>query len=458
MKRKLYLSLSPIGILAVLFLAISTSGCGEQEGKESAGTQEARQTSEKPKPDSKPEFEAEEASFDPSSVVLNSGQRQKAQWALVNQLFREQDPTTLSATQANIALSPASLVNTLQSLWWGTRGDTAQEIATLFNAEKIDKQEAVSDSEPETTEKSGSYGGGISLNMNSGLWFSEAFPIRDAYRDLLKDRGLARVESVDWSATDATVDSINQWCSDATDGKIETLFEEGAIRPPVAFVAASVIHFQGSWENAFDAADTQTADFTLLDGEKTSAEYLTARRKTGYVKVEEDTQLLELPFSGGHHRLITVLPGEAGPKALRKLERQLEDMMPEWLSKMDESEVDVSLPKFEVAGAADPAKALQALGVKTIFTDKADFSGASEQGGLQLDVLRHQAVVTIDEKGAEAAGATGASVVGKSFSSAVKFQADRAFLYFILGDNGEVLFAGRVASPGPSGNIAAGLE
>lgn len=405
--------------------------------------------------------DAAKETFDPSGIVLTPSQRQQAQWALVGRLLAEKDPTTLSPTQADLAMSPTSLVNALQALWWGTRGDTALELARLFGAEP-EKERPVpgGEAKPDTgADKAAALGGSVNLSMGSALWFNEAFPVKEAYRKLLEARGLGAAEAVDWSDIDSAVGRVNQWCARTTEGKIETLFEPGDIRPPVAFVLASVISFKGSWAQAFDAAATRAGDFALLNGDKIPVAYLTSTRKTPHAALEDGTQLLALPFGAGRQRLVAVLPAKAGAEALGELEKQVAGRMPEWLAKLTETEVAISLPKFDVSGATDPAAALQALGVKRIFSDKlADFSGASVSRGLKLDVIRHQALVSIDEKGAEAAGATGAAVTLKNLQKTPEFRAERPFLFFILGDDGDVLFAGRVAAPKAGGTVSAGVE
>ncbi len=427
--------------------------------------------------------------FDPSGVVLTAEQRQKAQWALLSQAFAEKDPTKLSPTAADLAFSPASVVNALQALWWGTRGETAMELAQLFGAApggeagapapepaepeaaapatpaepaapagpagEVDVAEAVefalvadATGKGSKSVRPSALGGSVNLSVGSSLWLDQTFPVKEEYQKLLSERGLGQAETVNWAETEASLDKLNQWGSDVTDGRIKTLMKSGDIKPPVAFVLASVVSFQGSWATAFDPEASSKADFTLLNGDKIPATYMTATRKTQYTKLDDDTEVLTLPFANGQQRFVAVLPAKPGAEALKKLEEDITEM-PTWLKQLEEKEVSISLPKFATGSSSDPKSTLQSLGVKRIFSEQlADFSGASDQNGLKLDVIRHHALVTIDEKGAEAVGATAGSVTAKSFDpEAPVFRADRPFLFFILGEGGEVLFAGRTSAP-----------
>jgi serpin B len=385
--------------------------------------------------------------FDPSVVEISSAQRQAAQWALLGQLLEQQDPTTLSPTAADFTVAPASMVSALQALWWGTRGETALEVARLFHAEpgagKLRAPMAVGGA-------TGSpLGGGVVVASSTAIWPDDRFAVRPEYVQLLKQRGLGLVESVDWSNLPPALNRVNDWAKQSTGGRVDKVFEEGSLRPSVAMVLASVVGFQGTWATPFDPQATRTQDFSLLDGSKRSAAFMSASREMRYAKIDEVASLIEVPFSDGKHRLITVLPAEAGAAPLRKVEAALVEDFADWMSELSAKTVNVMLPRFSVQGSAEPRAALEALGIKRVFSDKdSDFTGASEVAGLKLDAFHQQARVKVDESGAEAVAATAATVVAKGFSTdSVEFRADRPFLYFILGDQNELLFAGRVTLP-----------
>ena len=92
---------------------------------------------------------------------------------------------------------------------------------------------------------------------------------------------------------------------------------------------------------------------------------------------------------------------------------------------------------------------LQDLGIKTAFTDKADF-GAMTEKKIQLGPVFHQTWIAVDEVGTEAAAATG--VVMRTTSLMVgepkPFKVDHPFLFLIRDTKrGRLLFAGRVVDP-----------
>ena len=79
----------------------------------------------------------------------------------------------------------------------------------------------------------------------------------------------------------------------------------------------------------------------------------------------------------------------------------------------------------------------------------ADFSGVDDTKTLYLSQVIHEAVVTVDEKGTEAAAAAAAGMVaGGMPQKPTVFRADHPFLFLIRDlETGAVLFMGRVVDP-----------
>jgi serpin B len=108
----------------------------------------------------------------------------------------------------------------------------------------------------------------------------------------------------------------------------------------------------------------------------------------------------------------------------------------------------VYLPKFTTETEYDLKKILLPMGIRTAFdSNTADFSGISERDPIFIDSAIHKTFVSVDEKGTEAAAATG--ITGKLQSGPPNmFRADHPFVFIIQDDsNGNILFIGRVVNP-----------
>jgi serpin B len=108
--------------------------------------------------------------------------------------------------------------------------------------------------------------------------------------------------------------------------------------------------------------------------------------------------------------------------------------------------VTLALPKLQLKDKIDLVPTLQKLGMKDAF-GAADFSGITGHPDLAISQVVHQATVTIDETGTEAAAATGIAFE-QSAARPVNLSVDRPYLFLIRDHlTGSILFVGRVTDP-----------
>jgi serpin B len=106
------------------------------------------------------------------------------------------------------------------------------------------------------------------------------------------------------------------------------------------------------------------------------------------------------------------------------------------------------MPKWRYDGdTISLAETLQMLGMEQAFSGSADFSRMLE-GGAQITGVYHQAFVSVDETGTEAAAAT-AVVTGRSATRTdFELTVDRPFLYLIRDlETNTIVFMGRMVDP-----------
>jgi serpin B len=86
------------------------------------------------------------------------------------------------------------------------------------------------------------------------------------------------------------------------------------------------------------------------------------------------------------------------------------------------------------------------MGMPTAFSTNADFSGIDGTKSLLISDVIHQAFVSVDEEGTEAAAATAIFI---TMSIHPVFRADHPFIFIIQDrETGNILFLGRVVNPG----------
>ena len=150
--------------------------------------------------------------------------------------------------------------------------------------------------------------------------------------------------------------------------------------------------------------------------------------------------------------MIVFLPRRAD--GLPALEKSLTAArVKEWIGQLAPHQVNVRLPRFTITASYQLRGVLSDLGMPLPFSARADFSGITKGASLTVSQVFHKAYVEVNEKGTEAAAATGLVAVPLSMSREpiVEFRADRPFFFAIIDHrNDALLFTGRLVDPAAS--------
>jgi len=122
----------------------------------------------------------------------------------------------------------------------------------------------------------------------------------------------------------------------------------------------------------------------------------------------------------------------------------------ELFAALSERQVELGLPRFDIETSTDLADVLAEMGMPTAFTAAADFSGITQTERLSIGAVIHQANITVDEEGTEAAAAPAVIMVETSAPSdePVVLTIDRPFTFWLREvTTGTVVFMGRVTDP-----------
>ena len=352
----------------------------------------------------------------------------------------------------NLFFSPFSISSALVMVYAGARSETEQQMAqTLhfslpqaqlhpaFNALTLKLHRPVPDDANEDN---------FQLVLANSIWGQAGFEYRQEYFDLIAANygaGLRLVDFIDEDERELARLAINQWISDQTEGRIEELIKESILTELTRLVLANAIYFNAKWETPF-LGGTTSADFTLLDGSNKSVSMMARRAKTRYTG-GTGYQAVEITYQGGSAAMILILPDQGSFEAIEKSwDLELIDEISQALSATD---VKLYLPKFEYASSLSLAETLNDMGMPDAFDmEKADFTGiiVKPRPRLYLKHVLHQAFVSVDEMGTEAAAST--AVIAEIESMPVVVEVDRPFLFYIYDrESDTILFMGRVLDP-----------
>jgi serpin B len=365
-----------------------------------------------------------------------------------NALFAGRILAEMARTQPNLALSPASISQALSMAFAGARGATASQIAAaldftlpparLGSAFNAADRSLANVNGPDTT-----------LDIANALYGQTGQRFRQAFLDVLaRDYG-AGLRTADFEhATDAARAAINAWVSAQTRGKIPALLGPGDFDPLTKLVLVNAVYLKAKWLEPFAHQDTFPAAFHAPG----ATEQIPTMHQTGTFgyKRTDGYQALELGYRGGRLAFDILLPGPGG---LQPMLSSLASRGPlALLAGLRQTQVAVALPKFRLRTHFELSGPLQKLGMRLAFEPgSADLSGiAGKPGDLYVKAVVHEAYLSVDEAGTEAAAATGVTVVGTAVPAPppVDFVVDRPFA-FVLRDTrtGAVLFTGVVSRP-----------
>ncbi len=345
----------------------------------------------------------------------------------------------------NIFYSPYSIFAALGMTYEGAKGDTKDEIKSVFhfpedsilrpNFAKIYNEINKNEEDYE-------------LRTGNALWIQKDYPFLEDYINIIEKYYGGKASNLDFiKETEKSRQTINNFIEEQTNGKIKDLIPKGVLDPLTRLVLTNAIYFKGTWQWEFNPKNTEEVDFkiTPTDIVKVPMMYMKPEKaKFNYADLE-DLQILELPYKEEKISMLILLPKDN----LENIKPLTIEKLKEWKSQMKETTLDeIYLPKFEFDTKYYMKETLIDMGMPTAFGMDADFSGMDGTKWLYIKEVIHQAFVKVDEKGTEAAAATGVVMELKSLLPSNIFRADHPFIFIIQqNDTGNILFLGRVNDP-----------
>ncbi len=350
-----------------------------------------------------------------------------------------------SASDGNILFSPYSISTALSMTYEGARGETADEMEAVFgfSEDPSDRLPSVARIYNTLNDADREY----TLHTVNALWVQQGYPVVEDYVDAIVGYYGGDVNALDFVAEpDESRVTINDWVEERTNDRIKDLFPSGSIDADVRLVLTNAIYFKGDWLYEFDEESTGEEEFHVSPTTTVTVDMMSLREETFNYAETDDLQILELPYTGEDVSMLILLPKEGH---MGDVESQLSaDRLGEWLELMEGAAVNVYLPRFTFETKYFMMEDLAEMGMPTAFTDAADFSGMNAEDQLFIDKVIHQAFIEVNEKGTEAAAATGVSIALTAAPITEVFRADHPFIFLIRDmDTGVTLFMGRVADP-----------
>jgi len=337
------------------------------------------------------------------------------------------------ADQPNLVVSPVSVALALRMIGAGAAGETAAQISKVLHLPE--------GTLPRLPALDQTY-----LKVVNTAWVQRGLALKPAYWNTLRTQFGATPREADFSRDpDGARGRINQTVADQTAGKITDLFPPDSIDADTRLVLTDALYLKAEWAQEFPADRTADAPFTRGDGSTVTVPMMhnqpsqEPRYDLGYAE-GPGYQAVTLPYRGGGLAFTVIVPAAAD--ALR------DKGVPAILGEVRPAPVTLAMPRFTARSAMDLTETLAAAGMPAAFSPAADFSGITDDADLHLDSVQHKTFVQVDEKGTEAAAATGDDAQVVSAQEPRTVTVDRPFLFVITDTaTGAPLFLGRINDP-----------
>jgi len=285
----------------------------------------------------------------------------------------------------------------------------------------------------------------VIFGLANSIWYRNTFHFEPSFFDITQKYFGAEVRSLNFNDPES-VGIINNWVDQNTNGKIKKILD--GIDPAEVMFLINAIYFKGTWTYQFKKEATQDANFFLPDGSTTTVKMMNQSGNYDYFETDQ-FQAIDLPYGDRAFGMTIFLP-----KHGLSLDSLISEMNPQtwvsWMAQFEKKKGGILLPKFTLKYKIKLNNVLKTLGMGIAFSDKADFTRMSKNGGLTISYVKHKTFAKVDEEGTEAAAVTVVAIRYTSVGGDEGFQmiVNRPFLCVIREHNSNALiFMGKITHP-----------
>ena len=301
----------------------------------------------------------------------------------------------------------------------------------------------------------------VTLNIANAIFLNKSFTLKPQFTQDMQTYYDAKAEALDFESSE-TLDHINGWCSEKTNGMIPTILDE--IDPLIMSYLLNAIYFKADWASKFDPQNTKDETFTTENGNSsTKIPMMHQNVLINYMK-NNTYSAIEMPYGNGLWNMVVMMPEEGMTTddiinhlkmfgVYPMLYDDIDGNLASWV--FGPYEVDLKLPRYETSSDTDDLEdgligLMKKMGIKRAFDDAlAEIPNMCELP-VYIEMMRQKAKIKVNEEGSEAAAVTVAGVTNKSMGSEPKeypkatFHANRPFVYVIReASSGVILFVGK---------------
>lgn len=203
-----------------------------------------------------------------TNATLNTESVDDYDIAAANNAFAFDMYSMIKNEDENIFFSPYSIFTAMAICYDGAEGSTKEQISNVFYYPL--SKPVLEISSKEMIDTINSDNDNYDLNTANALWIRKNYPLNKQFEYNLNAYYDGNVTNVDFSnEPEKSKDTINEWVSTNTNGKIEDIISDEMIDPHnTAMIITNAIYFKGKWVNEFDVGDTHKELFYKSSSDK----------------------------------------------------------------------------------------------------------------------------------------------------------------------------------------------
>lgn len=344
--------------------------------------------------------------------------------------------------EKNSMISPISVMLALSMAANGAQGETLEEMKeVLVSGMDVEKLNQYLHTLSEKLTQ-----GESSMGISNSMWIrdeenSVQVEVNRDFLQVLSDYYSAQVFKEPFNGE--TVDKINNWVFENTDGVIKNMIDEIDERTIIYLINA--VTFNAEWENIY--YDTAIFNGMFHNSDNTDVEtkfmysqenkYISYNGAKGFIK----------DYKGGSFSFAALLPPE--DVTLDEFIKNMEgETLIEAIKGYETESVLVYMPKFSSEYEIELSPMLKNMGIERAFDgEKAQFEKmcSTTGGNVYIGQVLHKTFINVYERGTTAGAAAMVEIKNEGAALGEEVNLNRPFIYFIIdNDTGIPLFMGKV--------------
>lgn len=173
----------------------------------------------------------------------------------------------------NVIISPLSVATLLTLLSQAAEGQTYTELLNGLHLNGMGKA-SVADQFYAFTEQLKKDMGNAKFSMANQIYIQQGHKLNKNFQTVATTKFGSGVESLNFHDTVKSIEHINHFVAEKTNGKIKELVKSDSLDQDTVAFLVNAIYFKGNWEYPFDKKMTHKGSFHTIDNQTIETDFM----------------------------------------------------------------------------------------------------------------------------------------------------------------------------------------